>query len=119
MQDSPESGGFCILVCSHDRCSGRLEKPMHFQRELWTRFEAEGIPIYVRGDRPQWFVPTTAGDRGLKDWPSVALDGVLQPRRFMERPPGDLPLHYPGRGQVLKLRHLREFWFHLTNRCNQ
>jgi len=92
---------------------------MHFQRELWTRFEAEGIPIYVRGDRPQWFVPTTAGDRVLQDWPNVALDGGLQARRFMERLPGDLPLHYPGRGQVLKLRHLRELWFHLTNRCNQ
>ena len=75
---------------------------MHFQRELWTRFEAEGIPIYVRGDRPQWFVPTTAGDRVLQDWPNVALDGGLQARRFMERLPGDPPLPYPGRGQVLE-----------------
>ena len=92
---------------------------MKFQRELWTRFEAEGIPVYVRGDRPQWFVPTTAGDRILQDCPPPAWDGDLRVRRFLERLPGEPPLPYPGRGQVLGLHHLREFWFHLTNRCNQ
>jgi MoaA/NifB/PqqE/SkfB family radical SAM enzyme/SAM-dependent methyltransferase len=92
---------------------------MNFQRELWTRFEAEGIPIYVRGDRPQWFVPNTAGDRILQDWPDAAANGDLQVQRFLERLPDEPPLPYPGRDQVLKLQHLRELWFHLTNRCNQ
>ncbi len=92
---------------------------MNFQRELWTRFEAEGIPIYVRGDRPQWFVPTTPGDRLLQDWPHARTNCDLQVRRFLERLPAESPLPYPGRDQVLKLQHLRELWFHLTNRCNQ
>jgi MoaA/NifB/PqqE/SkfB family radical SAM enzyme/SAM-dependent methyltransferase len=92
---------------------------MNFQRELWTRFEADGLPIYVRGDRPQWFVPTTPGDRLLQDWPNALGNGDLLVRRFLERLPGEPPLPYPGRDQVLKLQHLRELWFHLTNRCNQ
>jgi MoaA/NifB/PqqE/SkfB family radical SAM enzyme/ubiquinone/menaquinone biosynthesis C-methylase UbiE len=92
---------------------------MKFQRELWTRFEADGLPIYVRGDRPQWFVPNTSGDRVLQDWPSARVIGDLQARRFIERLPEEPPLLYPGRDQVLKLQHLRELWFHLTNRCNQ
>ncbi|MEJ2225804.1 MAG: DUF5714 domain-containing protein [Syntrophobacterales bacterium] len=92
---------------------------MNFQRELWTRYEAEGIPIYVRGDRPNWFVPTSAGDRILKEWPGAAANGDLQVRRFLERLPGEPPLAYTGRDTVLSLQHLRELWFHLTNRCNQ
>jgi MoaA/NifB/PqqE/SkfB family radical SAM enzyme/SAM-dependent methyltransferase len=92
---------------------------MNFQRELWTRFESEGIPIYVRGDRPSWFVPTTAGDRILQNWPESKVNGDFQVRRFLERLPGDPALPYPGRDQVLKLQHLQELWFHLTNRCNQ
>jgi len=92
---------------------------MAFQRELWTRFESEGIPIYVRGDRPHWFVPNTAGDRILQDWPGAVLNGDFQVRRFLERLPDAPPLPYPGRDRVLELTHLRELWFHLTNRCNQ
>jgi MoaA/NifB/PqqE/SkfB family radical SAM enzyme/ubiquinone/menaquinone biosynthesis C-methylase UbiE len=92
---------------------------MNFQRELWTRYESEGIPIYVRGDRPQWFVPNRAGDRILQDWPNAAVNGDLRVHRFLDRLPGEPPLPYPGRDQVLKLQHLRELWFHLTNRCNQ
>jgi len=92
---------------------------MNFQRHLWTRFESEGIPIYVRGDRPDWFVPTTAGDRLLRNWPGSRVDGDFQVRRFLERLPGEPPLPYRGRDQALNLEHLRELWFHLTNRCNQ
>lgn len=92
---------------------------MHFQPELWTRFESEGLPIYVRGDRPDWFVPTSAGDRILRDWPAAASNGDFQVRRFLERLPDEPPLPYRGRAQALRLDHLRELWFHLTNRCNQ
>ena len=92
---------------------------MNFQRELWTRYESEGIPIYVRGDRPNWFVPTSTGDRILNDWPGSTVNGDLQVRRFLERLPTEPPLPYPGRAQVLSLQHLQELWFHLTNRCNQ
>jgi MoaA/NifB/PqqE/SkfB family radical SAM enzyme/SAM-dependent methyltransferase len=92
---------------------------MDFQRDLWTRFESEGIPIYVRGDRPNWFVPTSAGDRVLTEWPASAVNGDLPVRRFLERLPGEPALAYTGREQVLRLQHLREIWFHLTNRCNQ
>lgn len=92
---------------------------MAFQRELWTRFESEGIPIYVRGDRPHWFVPNTAGDRILQEWPAAVLNRDFQVRRFFERLPDAPPLPYSGRDRVLELQHLRELWFHLTNRCNQ
>ncbi len=92
---------------------------MNFQRHLWTRFESEGIPIYVRGDRPDWFVPTTSGDRILRHWPDASLNGDFQVRRFLHRLPGEPPLPYRGREQALRLEHLRELWFHLTNRCNQ
>jgi MoaA/NifB/PqqE/SkfB family radical SAM enzyme/SAM-dependent methyltransferase len=92
---------------------------MSFLPHLWQRFDEAGTPIYLRGDRPTWFVPNRAGDRILQtlaagrevcDEPSV--------RRFLERLP-DLPtMSYPGRAALLSADHLRELWFHVTNRCN-
>ncbi len=38
---------------------------------------------------------------------------------FSSGSPGSLLCSYPGRDQVLKLQHLQELWFHLTNHCNQ
>jgi len=77
------------------------------------------IPIYARGDRPTWFVPTTVGDRVLQDWPDSALKGGLRVRRFLEGLLGEPPLAYTARDQALSLDHLWGLWFHLTNRCNQ
>lgn len=92
---------------------------MSFHRHLWQRIEEEGTPIYLHGDRPNWFVPNRAGDRILQDLASgreVCDDPAV--RRFLERLP-DLPaIPYPGRAALLSAEHLRELWFHLTNRCN-
>ena len=40
---------------------------MSFQPNLWTRLEFDGQPIYLRGDRPDWFVPNSRGDDILRD----------------------------------------------------
>ena len=45
---------------------------MTFKQQLWTRFECNGIPIYIRGDKPDWFVPNDRGDQVPK---TVARSG--------------------------------------------
>ena len=39
---------------------------MAFDLSLRTRVEFEGAPIYVRPDKPDWFVPNAVGDRLLR-----------------------------------------------------
>ncbi len=93
---------------------------MSFQPNLWTRLEFDGQPIYLRGDRPDWFVPNSSGDDILRDLavnPHGRLD--IAARLFLERLPDSPPLPYLGRAAHLTTDHLRECWFHLTNRCNQ
>ena len=93
---------------------------MSFQIDLWTRFECAGVPIYLRGDRPDWFVPNSRGDdllRKLARDPDCSLD--IPARLFLERLPDSPPLPYAGRAAHLNTDYLRECWFHLTNRCNQ
>lgn len=92
---------------------------MSYQPHLWQRFEEEGVPIYLRGDQPLWFVPNQAGDRVLKELNegrSVCHDPAV--RRFLERLPDAPALDYPGRAALLQADHLRELWFHVTNRCD-
>ena len=93
---------------------------MSFQIDLWTRFECAGVPIYLRGDRPDWFVPNSRADdllRKLARDPDCGLD--IPARLFLERLPDSPPLPYAGRAAHLNTDYLRECWFHLTNRCNQ
>ncbi len=94
---------------------------MPFSIVGWARYEFDGIPIYVREDRPDWFVPNEAGDRILKRFADVGpgvldMEGRLFLVRLPEDPPGPC---YSGRAHHLSLDHLREIWFHVTNRCNQ
>lgn len=95
---------------------------MPFSIRNWTRYEADdGTPVYIRGERPDWFVPNEAGDRilkGLVDSGPVDLD--LEARLFLARLPDDPKgPSYGGRAGYLSLDHLRELWFHVTDRCNQ
>ncbi|MGQ9921556.1 MAG: DUF5714 domain-containing protein, partial [Desulfobacca sp.] len=93
---------------------------MAFRPELWTRFEFQGTPIYLRGDRPDWFVPNEAGDEILQTLAknrAHCLD--LQTQRFLGRLPDEPVSDYQGRAALLTTDHLREIWFHLTDRCNQ
>jgi MoaA/NifB/PqqE/SkfB family radical SAM enzyme/SAM-dependent methyltransferase len=92
---------------------------MTFHPRLWQRIEEEGIPIYLHGHQPNWFVPNRAGDRILQDLASgreVCNDPAV--RRFLERLPDTPAIPYPGRAALLSAEHLRELWFHLTDRCN-
>jgi 7,8-dihydro-6-hydroxymethylpterin dimethyltransferase len=93
---------------------------MAFQAELWTRFELEGTPIYVRGDKPEWFVPNAAGDKILQELARSGANGLdIQAQRFLARLPDEPVRPYEGRAAYLSTDHLREFWFHITDRCNQ
>ncbi len=93
---------------------------MAFNLDFWTRFGFNGIPIYIRGDKPDWFVPNDPADKFLQDYAKGGADlNNLLVRRFLDRLPDDPALPYGGRAEFLKTDHLRELWFHVTNRCNQ
>ena len=93
---------------------------MAFKHQLWTRFEFNGIPLYIRGDKPDWFVPNDRGDQVLQDSRhGRAACGDWQVDRFFQRLPDSAEQPYGGRATLLQTNHLRELWFHLTNRCNQ
>lgn len=93
---------------------------MAFRQQLWSRLEFDGIPIYIRGDKPDWFVPNERGDQVLQDYFRGRADtDDWQVSRFLARLPDSPEQSYPGRAALLKTEHLRELWFHLTNRCNQ
>lgn len=92
---------------------------MAYRRDLWSRIEHNGIPVYVRLDRPAWFVPNQAGDQVLLHLaPGLPNDGNHLVQRFLNRLPDCEPKEYPGRASFLEIEHLRELWFHITNRCN-
>lgn len=92
---------------------------MPFDLEQWTRLEFRGVPIYVRPQQPDWFVPNRAGDealRSLKTNEQPVAEPSLQ--RFLRRLPDGDVRQYAGRHALLKTDRLREFWFHVTNNCN-
>ena len=88
--------------------------------EQWTRVEFDSIPIYVQGDKPDWFVPNEAGDALLqKIISSNEFKADPEALRFLERLPESTSLKYKGRADLLSVEHLSEVWFHVTNNCNQ
>ncbi|BCA80818.1 DUF5714 domain-containing protein [Desulfuromonas sp. AOP6] len=92
---------------------------MSFDPSQWKRCEFENVPIYVRGDQPCWFVPNRAGDELLQRWQrGEAPSSSQEAERFRQRLPDLQGAGYGGRDAILKTEHLRELWFHLTNRCN-
>ncbi len=92
---------------------------MTFDPRLWQRFEHGGTPIYVRADRPSWFVPNRAGDALLQQLKEGFFDNADPAvMRFLQRLPEDSSQAYPGRAALLDRPQLRELWFHLTNDCN-
>ncbi len=63
---------------------------MAFQNGLWTRLEFEGTPVYIRGDKPDWFVPNEAGDKILREVFRGGGNGLdLQTRLFLARLPDE------------------------------
>jgi len=90
-----------------------------YDPKLWTRLVADDIPVYVRPDRPDWFVPNAAGDRILQDLAGGPIrDVALHAQRFLGRLPDSPATVYRGRAEHLATDYLREVWFHVTNRCN-
>jgi len=92
---------------------------MAYNPDLWSRYEYDGVPIYLRSDHPVWFVPNRAGDALLQD---IARGGCVGEEErssyFLQRLPDPAFSHFPGRAELLRNEHLRELWFHITNRCN-
>ncbi len=86
---------------------------MSYNPQLWTRYEFDQLPIYIRSDRPTWFVPNTCGDLLLQSNQQHPLR-----QKFLQRLP-DAPFsNYTGRAESLQTEQLKELWFHVTNRCN-
>lgn len=92
---------------------------MSFDPREWVRLAWEDIPVYVRPDPPCWFVPNEAGDHLLqKAQKNPSLLDDPKAARFFQRLPSAWASQYTGRGNVLRLQGLKEFWIHLTDRCN-
>ncbi len=93
---------------------------MLFRIDLWSRYEFQGTPIYIRGDKPDWFVPNEAGEKILQELARNSHQGLdTAARRFLARLPDEPVRPYRGRAAHLASEQLRELWFHITNRCNQ
>ena len=92
---------------------------MPFDPKLWNRFQHQDIPVYVRGDRPDWFVPNDAGDNILRSLANGHSPTDPAGIRFLERLPDVPTIPYAGRSSLLETGRLREIWFHITERCNQ
>ncbi|MHC4444022.1 MAG: methyltransferase domain-containing protein [Planctomycetota bacterium] len=92
---------------------------MAFNPQQWVRLEFDGVPVYVQPDKPDWFVPNRAGDKILQTATQRSpIDGDIPIQRFLRRLPDSPITEYPGRSKFLDTEHLREIWFHITNRCN-
>jgi len=96
----------------------------------YTRLEHDGLGIYVYPDYPDWFVPSPTGDRFLQlvqETPAIQtaadeIRGIEQSRpvveQFLARLARGDAAAYSGRAAHLKLKELKECWFHVANRCN-
>jgi len=89
---------------------------MAYNPQLWTRYEFDQYPIYVRSDRPSWFVPNRSGQNLLQPIAGNKSHPFLE--KFLARLPDAPAVEYPGRYQHLKADQLSELWLHITNRCN-
>ncbi|MFH0728109.1 MAG: methyltransferase domain-containing protein, partial [Pseudomonadota bacterium] len=90
-----------------------------FRKASWQRFEYQKLPVYIRPDGPDWFIPNSRGDEVIRNLDSTAPPGAdIEAMRFLASLPDNDPIPYTGRADHLKLDRLRELWFHVTNRCN-
>ncbi len=92
---------------------------MHDVLLSWDRHGIDGTPVYVSTSTANWFVPNTAGDELLQKLAAESLPDTNAERlAFLSRLPGNHAVPYEGRSALLELDHIRELWFHITNRCN-
>ncbi|WP_300673638.1 DUF5714 domain-containing protein [Desulfoluna sp.] len=84
------------------------------------------VPIYIDPDAPHWFVPNIAGDRLIQHQANSRGDALpaqdamtqLTQAQFFSLMPEARATNYPGRGDLLRLRELKECWLHITDHCN-
>ncbi len=92
---------------------------MSFNISEWVRLTHANLPVYIRPESPDWFVPTSSGDEILKKIKSTSGDKIsIEDRRFLMRLPDAIEKQYPGRKELLETNNLRELWFHVTDNCN-
>ena len=89
-----------------------------FEPIAWKRMEFENTPVYVRDCAPGWFVPNRSGDKLLQSALENGWPDSLAALYFSHRLPAGGKSTYSGYDRNLDTNHLRELWFHLTNRCN-
>lgn len=89
---------------------------MTYDPQLWARYEFEQLPIYIRTDRPTWFVPNHSGEELLQTT-ARGQDHIYR-EKFLARLPDAPASNYSGRYQHLKTDQLNELWLHITNHCN-
>ncbi len=83
----------------------------------WDRLEFDNIPIYIRPDAPDWFVPNEPADQALMKAAGSAEDPP-DIQHLLKRLKTEPEIHYKSRTDLLKLEQLKECWIHITNRCN-
>ena len=80
----------------------------------WRRIEYNDIPLYIKPDGPDWFVPNEVADMELLSNRKASPKTADLVKRL-----GELPAkEYGPRSKCLKLNGLKECWLHITNRCN-
>lgn len=93
----------------------------------YVRMEADGVPVYVYPDGPDWFVPSDPADRLLRTTlagkedngkPGIAPEAGQDIERFLARIVPHVDGSYPGRATYHSLSALKECWFHITNKCD-
>jgi len=83
----------------------------------WQRIEYDHIPIYVRPEIPDWFVPNEAADKALV---RLVTNGKTAPeiQDLLKRIGSPEKASSFFRAEHLRLDALKECWLHMTNRCN-
>jgi len=83
----------------------------------WHRIVENNTAIYIQPEIPDWFVPNKMADESLKKAESaedlpVPIRGILTRLNVNPEP------HVKDRCEKLSLKHLKECWIHISNRCN-
>ncbi len=93
---------------------------MGFDISDWVDLKFENTSVYVHPEKPDWFVPNTAGQEILEQLTNGARAKhlTLQAQRFLARLPDNPVREYRGRDDHLNTDHLSELWLHVTDRCN-
>nr|WP_319393791.1 DUF5714 domain-containing protein [uncultured Desulfobacter sp.] len=94
----------------------------------WIRLEQDNTAVYVNPESVDWIVPSAAGDRLLQTLISAKGQGgatgdkdfsaIVRESQFLSLIKSPDVSDFKGRGHVLSLKRLKEFWLHITDQCN-